>query len=94
LAKGGSQFLLTERGGLPPTLAEATRSDTTLVDLGTPGQIVENSASDAIQTTSSTTLVEAQGWMLGSKGEVILTTFAVNITPDIPWLIPTSCNAT
>ena len=93
LVRGGSQVVVTGRGGLPPTPAEATRSDTTLVDLGTPSQIAENSASNAIQTTSPIRLVEAQGWALGSKREVILTTFAVNITPDIPWLTLTSCNA-
>jgi filamentous hemagglutinin family protein len=94
IAAGSSQFVITGRGGLPPTPTEATRSDPVLADLGSPVQSQENRASAdiPIKSTSSEpdTLVEAQGWMIGSKGEVVLTASAV--TPDIPWLTPTSCN--
>jgi large exoprotein involved in heme utilization and adhesion len=94
IAAGSSQFVITGRGGLPPTPTEATRSDPVLADLGSPVQSQENRASAdiPIKSTSSDsdTLVEAQGWMIGSKGEVVLTASAV--TPDIPWLTPTSCN--
>jgi filamentous hemagglutinin family protein len=65
LAKGMSELVVTGRGGLPPTPTEATKSDTTLVDLGTPIQAGENRARAEMpsNTTSSgsTTLVEAQG---------------------------------
>jgi filamentous hemagglutinin family protein len=96
LARGTSEFVVTGRGGLPPTPAEATRSDTTLADLGTPVQREKNRLRAAIPINSTTTnsapLVEAQGWVINSQGEVILTANVPNVTPDIPWLTPTSCN--
>ncbi len=94
IATGSSQFVITGRGGLPPNPTEATRSDPVLADLGSPVQSQENRASAdiPIKSTSSDsdTLVEAQGWVIGSKGEVVLTAAAV--TPDIPWLTQNSCH--
>ncbi len=91
---GGSEFVITGRGGLPPTPTEATRSDPVLADLGSLVQNQENRVSAAIPLKSTVsepdTLVEAQGWVIGSKGEVVLT--AAAITPDIPWLTHNSCN--
>ena len=96
LARGGSEFVVSGRGGLPPTPAEATRSDTTLADLGTPVQSQYNRLRAAIPSNSteadSVPIVEAQSWMIGAKGEVVLTALAPTVTPDIPWLTSTSCN--
>lgn len=97
IARKESQFVVTGRGGLPPTPAEATRSDTTLADLGTPVQNAENLASADTSSnqfsSSPTTLVEATGWVIGSKGEVVLTANAPTATTQIPWLTPTSCHS-
>ncbi|HCF30662.1 MAG TPA: filamentous hemagglutinin [Cyanobacteria bacterium UBA11049] len=103
IAAGTSEFVNAGRGGLPPTPAEATRSDTTLADLGKSDRIEGNRASvdipnnsiatdpnDSISTESAP-LVEASGWVTNSKGEVILTANAPNFTTDVPWLTPTSC---
>lgn len=101
LARGTGEFVMTGRGGLPPNPAEATRSDTVIVDLGTFIQSDKNLASAAIANNNSissntnaesTTLVEASSWVIGSKGEVILTANTPTFTSDIPWLKPTSCN--
>lgn len=96
LARGTGEFVVTGRGGLPPTPAEATRSDITLADLGTPVQREENRPRAAIPinsiATNSAPLVEAQGWVIDSKGEVILTANASTATPDIPWLTPATCS--
>lgn len=92
LARGTGEFVITGRGGLPPTPAEATRSDTTLADLGTPIQSKENRPRAEEPTNSTQELVEAQGWVINSQGEVILIANAPSVTPDIPWLTPTSCN--
>lgn len=92
LARGTGEFVITGRGGLPPTPAEATRSDTTLADLGTPIQSKENRLRTKLPTNSTQELVEAQGWVINSQGEVILIANAPSATPDIPWLTPTSCN--
>lgn len=90
-----SQFVITGRGGLPPNPAEATRTDTVLADLGKPITREENraSAANSINAMHSqpTFLVEVNSWVIGSKGEVVLTATTPNVT-DIPWLAPTSCN--
>ena len=94
IATGTSEFVNAGRGGLPPTPAEATRSDTTLADLGRSDRIEENRASVAIPNdliaAESAPLVEASGWVTNSNGEVILTA-ASSFTTDVPWLKPTSC---
>lgn len=97
LAHGQGQFTIAGRGGLPPTPAEATRSDTPLVDLGTSIQSQEKLTTTAIHSNSTSIkstppLVEANGWAIGDKGEVILTASSPD-TPDIPWLKPTSCHS-
>ncbi|MBE9018570.1 filamentous hemagglutinin N-terminal domain-containing protein [Chroococcidiopsidales cyanobacterium LEGE 13417] len=97
LAHGQGQFTIAGRGGLPPTPAEATRSDTPLVDLGTSIQSQEKLTTTAIHNNSTSIkstppLIEANGWAIGDKGEVILTASSPN-TPDIPWLTPTSCHS-
>ncbi len=94
VARGASQFVATGRGGLPPTPTEALRSDSVLADLGTPVQSQNRASAASPNLTNSrpTPLVEAQGWVIGSKGEVVLTAQAPTIA-RIPWLTPTSCNA-
>jgi len=95
-ARESSKFIATGRGGLPPTPTEALRSDPALADLGMPVQSEENRASAAtssnLTNSKPTPLVEAQGWMIGSKGEVVLIAQAPTVTPHLPWLPPTSCN--
>jgi len=90
-----SKFVVTGRGGLPPTPREALASEPTLVDLGTTVQGEENRARAAIPSnpTSSepATIVEAQGWVTNAKGEVLFTANAPSVTPHIPWLTPASC---
>jgi filamentous hemagglutinin family protein len=96
VARESSKFIATGRGGLPPTPTEALRSDAALADLGTPVQSEGNRASAAtssnLTNSKPTPLVEAQGWMIGSKGEVVLIAQAPTVTPHLPWLPPTSCN--
>jgi large exoprotein involved in heme utilization and adhesion len=97
LAQGQSQFIVAGRGGLPPTPAEATRSDTPLADLCAPIQSQEKLSSatipnNPIPADSTPPLVEANGWVIGDKGEVVLTA-AFPDTPDVPWLTPTSCHS-
>ena len=97
LTRQGSEFIVSGRGGLPPNPAEVTRSDRVVADLGTPFQDQENRPSvtiPKIKTTSElgSPLVEASGWMVGEKGEVILTAATRSATTDIPWLTPTSCH--
>jgi filamentous hemagglutinin family protein len=96
MARGSSEFIATGRGGLPPNPSEAVRSETALADLGKPVQGEENRASAATAnnptSSSPVSLVEAQGWVIGSKGEVLLTAQVPTVTPHIPWLTPTTCH--
>lgn len=102
VASGESSFAITGRGGLPPTPAEATRSESILADLGiTEKSKVISQKSKAIPTLPETSnkvnlapLVEATGWVVGSNGEVILTAAVTNDTLNIPWFRPHRCNGT
>jgi filamentous hemagglutinin family protein len=74
-----SKFVVTGHGGLPPTPREAFASESPLVDLGTS---VSSQKNRPIATTvnnslsaAPTLLVEAQGWMINDKGEVILVNY-------------------
>lgn len=95
VVKKGSKFVVTGRGGLPPTPSEVTRSDRVLVDLGKPMQTEATPAKIATPHSQilpqSTPIFEAQGWVLGSQGEVFLTASAPNVTPSTPWMKSYSC---
>ncbi|MEH1835383.1 MAG: filamentous hemagglutinin N-terminal domain-containing protein [Nostoc sp.] len=99
-AAGGTiaknQFTITGRGGLPPNPGEALSTDAVQVDL-----ITLNPSSDRRDRpyfTSKTTtpiperIIEATGWVLNEKGEVVLTANAPT-TPHSPWFNPPSCRA-
>ena len=91
-----SEFIVTGRGGLPPTPREALASEPALADLGTLVQGQENANRAATSTNSTSSqpvpLVEAQGWVIGSNGEVVLTAQAPTVTAHSPWLTPTTCH--
>ncbi|MFQ4141119.1 filamentous hemagglutinin N-terminal domain-containing protein [Chlorogloeopsis sp. ULAP02] len=78
---GGSEFIITGRGGLPPSPNESLSSDNVRVDLVQPA-ITSNSYQSATinqPTISSTTntkqVVPAQGWVFNNKGDVVLTAY-------------------
>ena len=86
-----NSFTITGRGGLPPNPSDMLSSDTIWTDLR-PSKSA--GAAVHIQPTKSTPeqLVEAQGWVINHKGEVVLTASAPNVTPLIPWITPASCH--
>lgn len=90
-----SKFVITGRGGLPDNPSDTLSSDAVWLDLVTlPTQ--ENRSNPHVSNhptnTTPTPLVEAQGWITGKNGEVILTATAPTTTPDIPWLNPADCH--
>lgn len=91
------EFVVTGRGGLPPTSREALRSEQPLVDLGTPIKSEEDRASATISINSTSSkpypIVEAQGWVISANGDVVLTAQAPTVTPHSPWLTPFDCHA-
>jgi adhesin HecA-like repeat protein len=94
-----SQFTITGRGGLPPNPNETLNEEGLLEDLGTPttvrsGERQERKAVDPTSTNSPPKqLVEAQGWVIGSNGQVILTAEAPTATPQNLWQTPASCKS-
>jgi filamentous hemagglutinin family protein len=92
VASAASQFVVSGRGGLPPNPRESLASESPLVDLGTSVSGGTKPVATTKNSTSGdrTVLVEAQGWAIGAKGEVILTASTPTVNP-VPWQMPTSC---
>jgi filamentous hemagglutinin family protein len=94
-----SEFTIIGRGGLPSNPNEPLGEESLLEDLGT-SEVVRNGVRRGQETTTLTSsstspnqLVEAQGWIIGSDGTIILTAHAQTVTPQHPWQTPTSCQA-
>jgi large exoprotein involved in heme utilization and adhesion len=91
-----SEFINTGRGGKPPSPGDTLSSNPGWVDLGTSTPRVENSSELArvMQPKSPTAvpIIEAQGWVIGSNGEVILTASAPAVTPYSSWSTPAACS--
>ncbi|MBD1930402.1 filamentous hemagglutinin N-terminal domain-containing protein [Funiculus sociatus] len=98
---GGSQaqseFIITGRGGLPPNPGEALSTDAVQVDLVTLNPRIENRSIPNISTNPTrptpVPLVEAQGWVRGANGKVVLTANAPTVTPHRSWQRPPECSA-
>ncbi len=72
-SRSSAKFYNLGRGGLPTNPYEPLGSNDILEDVQPPTQGSENSAeADTSFTTPPETIVEAQGWMITDKGEVIL----------------------
>ncbi|MCL1464663.1 hypothetical protein LAY41_09495, partial [Argonema galeatum A003/A1] len=94
-------FFVTGRGGLPPSPDDTLSGDIFWEDLRIPS--VLSSQSSAVSGHSSIgtdkgqmtndKIVEAQGWIIGPNGEVILTAQAPKVTPHgTPLLTPPNCH--
>lgn len=97
-ASEGSEFIVTGRGGLPPSPREILNPDASWEDW----RIVEQQVlPKTISTTSnnqlnkqdreSAKIVEAQGWIVSADGTVILTAEPAVATPQGTWLSPQGC---
>lgn len=95
-ASGENKFVVTGRGGLPPNPKNPLNSNTVWVDWVTLNPGVENSSSPAISTNltapESASIVEARGWAINGKGEVVLTANAPTTTPHSPWKTFSDCH--
>jgi filamentous hemagglutinin family protein len=97
VGSAANKFVVTGRGGLPPNPNEALSSDAIQVDWVTLNPGVENSSSPAVSTQPTAPepapIVEAQGWVIGANGEVVLTASAPTVTPNTSWSTPPQCHA-
>jgi filamentous hemagglutinin family protein len=96
VASQGSEFIVTGRGGLPPSPYEILSPDTPWEDWWISPQpqtkltpTTHNSSHK--QHTQSPTMVAAQGWVRDAMGNVILTAKPVTVTPQGSWLHPQDC---
>ncbi|NEQ23605.1 MAG: S-layer family protein [Microcoleus sp. SIO2G3] len=90
-----SRFIVSGRGGLPPTPSEILSSDTVWTDLRSTTSTTGNSSAQPLATqqteSSPKPLVEAQGWVISSDGQVILTAQTPTVTLQTPGIASPSC---
>jgi large exoprotein involved in heme utilization and adhesion len=96
----GSSFVVTGRGGLPPTPQQALGDDPRWRDWRTqsgvsrqpnaPGNGTLPPSANTASTKSA--LVEATGWVTLPDGKVILTATAPNVTSPNRWGQPVNCD--
>ncbi len=90
----GSSFVVTGRGGISPSPNESFSGETVLVDLvtlDTEEQGSRGNTEEPLVTSATTTdaqLVEATGWIINEKGQVVLIASAPTATP---YLMPVGC---
>ncbi|MFB8788364.1 MAG: filamentous hemagglutinin N-terminal domain-containing protein [Potamolinea sp.] len=92
-----STFTITGRGGLPPNPYETLGEESWLQDLGSPiaarnGEKARRQIADkSINKASAKQIIEAQGWIIGADGNIILTAQSSSATPQKPWIVPVPC---
>ncbi len=93
----GSKFIVTGRGGLPPSPGEPLSSDAVWSDARLPTVTTKKHRAQITAPKSSSPavvpIVPATGWVFNGKGEVTLTASAPTEPLQIPWITPTSCHA-
>jgi large exoprotein involved in heme utilization and adhesion len=93
--RGQSRFVITGRGGLPPSPSETLSSDAVEVDLVTLNPLGENRSSLAVSTNPTRSMpdpiVEAKAWQLNPSGEVVLTANEQTGTPYSSWQKSGTC---
>lgn len=96
----GSSFVVSGRGGLPPTPEQSLGDDPRWRDWRTPAGVSRQpNATRNISlppsgkpTNTKPALVEATGWMFGADGKVILTASEPNVSSSNRWGQPVNCD--
>ncbi|MBD1810014.1 filamentous hemagglutinin N-terminal domain-containing protein [Microcoleus sp. FACHB-SPT15] len=96
----GSSFIVTGRGGLPPTPQQALGDDPRWRDWRTPAGVSRQPNTPQYGTlppsanpaSTKSALVEATGWVTLPDGQVILTASAANVTSSNHWGQPVNCD--
>ncbi|MEJ6479795.1 filamentous hemagglutinin N-terminal domain-containing protein [Nostoc punctiforme UO1] len=94
-----SKFIITGRGGLPPSPNDATSSDAVRVDLVEPalgesrgaGEQRRRDAQEKTKSSVTKPIVPTQGWIFDKNGEVMLTAYDPTGTGSQRPLSPDSC---
>ncbi|MEH2156415.1 two-partner secretion domain-containing protein [Nostoc sp.] len=97
VAAQGSEFIVTGKGGLPPSPYEIISTNIAWEDWlispqtqTKPTPITNNSLQQ--KQTEFTTIIEAQGLLKDANGNLILTAKPVTVTPKGTWLHPQDCH--
>jgi large exoprotein involved in heme utilization and adhesion len=96
----GSSFVVTGRGGLPPTPQQALGDDPRWRDWRTPAGVSRQPnvpgqgtlPPSANPASTKSARVEATGWATLPDGKVILTASAPNMTSPNRWGQPVNCD--
>ncbi|MBW4502917.1 MAG: filamentous hemagglutinin N-terminal domain-containing protein [Scytonema hyalinum WJT4-NPBG1] len=92
-----SSFLVTGRGGIPASPLDMLTPDAVQVDWVSLNPSSDNRKSPSVTSKPTTAtpehIVEATGWVINSKGEVVLTANPPTITSHGSWQNPVSCSA-
>jgi len=96
----GSSFIVTGRGGLPPTPQQALGDDPRWRDWRTPTRVSGQPNTPQYGTlppsanphSTKSALVEATGWVIEPDGQVILTASVPNVTSPNRWGQPVNCD--
>ncbi len=83
-----SEFTITGRGGLPPSLSEDLNSEATQVELvepapmeaGEPGNGASEEKTSSLASSGQTPIVPAQGWVFNERGEIVLVAYDPTVT--------------
>jgi filamentous hemagglutinin family protein len=89
-----NQFIVTGRGGLPDNPSDTLSSDAVWTDLRNPSSVSSHRGEEPVAARAVTPqppLVEANGWVMNEKGDVVLTASAPTITPLTPRPMPSPC---
>ncbi|MCT7982255.1 filamentous hemagglutinin N-terminal domain-containing protein [Laspinema sp. A4] len=90
-----SEFIVTGRGGLPPTPTDPFNGDRILEDLGTLESDSDLTSQGFSRTPIPRTppLVEANTWAIAPNGQLILTTAPTPTPPGDRWDTPGTCHS-
>jgi filamentous hemagglutinin family protein len=91
-----SEFYITGRGGIPPSPYDlfdgSAASDRAWVELAdVPTGIEASAIPHSAVSESPPALIEARGWAIGDRGEVILTANPRSTVPNSPAIPPATC---
>jgi large exoprotein involved in heme utilization and adhesion len=91
-----SEFIMTGKGGLPPSLGEVSSGETAIVGLVLPERTsvsqVRPTVSSAANSSQPAEIVEAQGWIVDNNGDIVLTAQSPSSSLQGSWVPPASCN--
>ncbi len=99
---GGSSFVITGKGGLPPTPITPINSSTNLldwVDIPENNTILENEKNEPViindrhqKTAEKKAFIAAKGWLKRADGKIILTSNSIPGNYANPNLVPPHCS--